>query len=464
MIQEESSWVEEEFIGIDFGDERLNSRFHRVVDRLSQQPMSPINQAQEDWAATKAAYRFFKNEKVEVREILSAHLSCVIRRLKEHKIVLAVQDTTFLNYDGHQKTEGLGSIRRKGDSISLGLVMHTTMAFNPRGVPLGLIEQEIWARDPKRSLRRNAGLRSVYQDLPLEKKESHKWLKGLRTTKLLGGENSRVITIADRESDIYDFVFEAIQVEEELLLRVNCNRELRGERKRLWDYMLERDIKGYMRVEIPAREGKEEREVKLSIRFSGVRLKAPAKSKARGDLSAHMILVREEESIGEGDRLEWMLLSTSEVKDKEEAEERVRWYKIRWSIEQYHRILKSGCRVESCKLSTAERLKRYLTLMSVIAWRIYWLTHVNRENPNGECSLVLEEHEWKALYCKINRTAELPKKQPTVRETIRWVARLGGFLGRKGDGEPGPTTVWRGWQRLVDIADTWLILHHSTCG
>ena len=136
---------------------------------------------------------------------------------------------------------------------------------------------------------------------------------------------------------------------------------------------------------------------------------------------------------------------------------RIAWYKCRWNIENYHKVLKSGCRIESTRLGTADRLKRFLALMGVVAWRLYWLTHVNRQNPEDTCETVLEEHEWKALYAKINRTAVSPAKPPTVREAVRWIAKLGGFLGRKGDGEPGITVIWRGWQRLQDIADAWLV-------
>ncbi len=137
----------------------------------------------------------------------------------------------------------------------------------------------------------------------------------------------------------------------------------------------------------------------------------------------------------------------------------INWVTISPELRQYHRVLKSGCRVEDCKLSTADRLKRYLSLMSIIAWRIYWLTHMNRSNAEESCDTVLADHEWKSLYCRVNKTTKLPKQMPTVRQVTRWIARLGGFLGRKGDGEPGPTVIWRGWQRLTDIADTWLILY-----
>ena len=139
-----------------------------------------------------------------------------------------------------------------------------------------------------------------------------------------------------------------------------------------------------------------------------------------------------------------------------------------YTIEVYFKVLKSGCKVEDCRLQTAERLRRYLSLFTVIAWRLYWMVHINRHCPEALCITILADHEWQALYAKIHRTTALPKEMPTVRQVVRWIARLGGFLGRKGDGEPGVTTIWRGWQRLNDISDTWLLFHpppeQATCG
>ena len=163
--------------------------------------------------------------------------------------------------------------------------------------------------------------------------------------------------------------------------------------------------------------------------------------------------------------VEWMLLTNVGVRSLEDAIERVSWYRKRMEIEAYHKVLKSGCAVEDCRLGKSERLKPYLTLCSIIAWRLFWMTKINREQPDALCTAVLAEHEWKALYCIIHRTTKLPEKLPTVKEAIRWIGQLGGFLGRKGDKEPGITVIWRGWQRLTDISATWCLFQDEhTCG
>ena len=205
----------------------------------------------------------------------------------------------------------------------------------------------------------------------------------------------------------------------------------------------------------------------VSVRFCSVTLKPPwrPKSLEKDPLPAvtvYVFLTQEVDPPADVTPLEWLLLTNVPVYSFEDAVERVKWYRCRWHIEVYFKVLKSGCKVEDCRLQTAERLKRYLTLSSVIAWRLYWLTHINRHYPNAPCITILTQYEWQALYATIHRSTVLPQEIPTVRQAVRWIAQLGGFLGRKRDGEPDVTVIWRGWQRLNDISATWLLLHKST--
>ena len=133
-------------------------------------------------------------------------------------------------------------------------------------------------------------------------------------------------------------------------------------------------------------------------------------------------------------------------------------YYERWRIEVFHKVLKSGCRVEDCLLQTAARLQNYIALMSVVAWRLHWLTYINRTAPDLPCTHILTTVEWQALYLRMHHTTQFPPTPPTVRQAVRWIAQLGGFLGRKSDGEPGVTVIWRGWQRLQDLTATWEVV------
>jgi hypothetical protein len=454
------NWCADELAGIELGDKRLNVRVIDTIGRLAAQPQAPINQACHDWADAKASYRLFQNERVTPEGILEPHQRRTRERMQGHRVVLAVQDTTYLDFTTHKKTKGLGPTGTSSDSS--GLVMHLTMAMVPTGLPLGVLTQEIWARDsevePKDDWER--------RKQPIEEKESHKWLTALRETAKLTPLGVQVVSVCDREGDVYELFVEAERLGAGLLVRAAQDRAVEGGAvHRLWARGLAARVSGYLKVTVPARDKEPEREAIVSVRYGRVTLKPPWRSQRCQPLpriALHMVLVREDEAPEEGRRLEWLLLTNVRVVDFEDAIERISWYRCRWLIEIFFRVLKTGCRVEHCRLGTADRLKRFIVLLCIVAWRLYWLTHFSRYARDAPCTLILADHEWKALYVRINRTSPSGIDAPTVSQVVHWVARLGGFLDRKGDGEPGPTAIWRGWQRLRDISDTWLLL--QTCG
>jgi hypothetical protein len=263
-------------------------------------------------------------------------------------------------------------------------------------------------------------------------------------------------------------------LEPDILVRAAQDRSLKDKAARkLWGSVTQTAIAGYLKVQVPAKEGQSAREAIVAVRFRSVTLKPPQRPKSPDidplpPIAVDAILVQEVDPPAGVTPLDWLLLTNLAPHSFEEAVERIRWYRCRWQIEVYFKVLKSGCKVEDCRLATADRLLRFLTLCCIIAWRLYWLTHINRLLPEQPCTTALTEHEWRALYATINRTTRPPNEVPTVRQAVRWIAQLGGFLGRKCDGEPGPTTIWRGWQRLNDISATWLLLHpdpsQETCG
>jgi len=218
-------------------------------------------------------------------------------------------------------------------------------------------------------------------------------------------------------------------------------------------------------LQITANQKRPARQATVSVRFTQVKFRPPWRPNQQKlpPVTLNAILVREENPPPEIDEpIEWLLLTNTSVQNFEEAVRVIGWYSCRWHIELFHKILKSGCTVEACRLQKAERLHNYIALMSVVAWRLHWLTYFNRTDPHLPCTVILTATEWQALYRRIHRTPSLPASPPTVRQAVRWIAQLGGFLGRKRDGEPGITVIWRGWQRLQDMADTWsLVNEHS---
>jgi len=457
--QSTETWIIEEFASIDMNNKRLNRRCLKLAEDLSQQPSASINQACEDWADSKAAYRFFGNEGVMPEQILSPHTGRTQMRMQGYAVVLAVQDTTFFNYTGHPQTKGLGEIGTKAQN-QRGFGLHSTLAVTPQGQPLGLLTQAY----VERPLGQPAHTPSELRKLPIEKKESYRWLQAFEKTIALSPPGVQVVTVCDREADIYDLFALAQERQASLLVRAEDNRCLQDDQVRhLWPKLEQQPIRGELVVHITGNDQRKAREATVSVRHCPVKLRPPwrPEQKQLPVVTLQAILVREENppanlaELGNHEPIEWLLLTNTPVNDFAQAVQVIAWYCCRWQIEVFHKIIKSGCRVEDCLLQTAERLQNYIALMSVVAWRLHWLTYLNRTAPDLPCTHILTTIEWQALYMRIHKTTRFPPMPPTVRQAVRWIAQLGGFLGRKSDGEPGVTVIWRGWQRLQDLASTW---------
>jgi hypothetical protein len=460
-----SNWVQSELGAVDLGDKRLNRRLLATAGELAAQPSAPVNQACADWAATKASYRLFRNDRVTAAAILAPHQTQTQARMAEYDLVLAVQDSTYLDYSTHPQTTRLGPIGTPQQQLR-GLVQHSTLALTPTGLPLGVLTQAIWARDP------DAPELSAYErrTRPIAEKESYKWLTALRETVQQTPSGVTVVSVCDREADVYELFVEAEHLKTGLLVRATQDRALLdAETGKVWATVTAVPVWGQLQVHVPARHDEPERDAIVAVRCCQVTLKPPWRRQHPDQeplppITLDVVLVQEVAPPDKGTPLEWLLLTNVPVQTFADAVERVQWYRCRWHIEVYFKVLKSGCRVEDCRLGDAERLKRFITLTCVIAWRLYWLTHINRQMPEAPCTLVLVEHEWHALYAKMQRTTAFPAQPPTVRQALHWIARLGGFLDRRRDGEPGIITIWRGWQRLQDMADMWRVSRNDTYG
>jgi len=481
-------WAADEFKEVNLGDKRLDSRLIKLCDSFSQAPESPINQACADWAETKAAYRFFKNENVDVERIVSAHRDKTSGRAANNRIVLAIQDTSYLIYTNHPKTKGLGKISlKKGKNIdkiySRGLVMHTCLAVTTKGTPIGLFDQKIFARElrPEHE-RRNTGGQNIHDVLPVEDKESYRWIEALKTTHKVSNE-AQVITVCDRECDFYDFFKSAEESSSFVLVRASQNRTVnRGSRyaekgvSKLWDQVMSKPAAGSYIVDISARQktkhckGRMARSAQMEVKFSDFKMNPPRnnpkhKTGILPDIHMYAIHVLEMHPPKGEDAVEWMLITNQPVTTFDEACERVRWYSLRWRIEMYFKVLKSGFRVEACRLGTADRLISYLTLMSIVAWRLFTITLIARTKPSMPCSELLSELEWTVLVAKSSRIDSRPTIPPSMASALISIAKLGGYLARKKDGPPGTLVLWRGWKRLMDLAEGWsMALTYDICG
>lgn len=450
----DGDWAEEEFARVRLGDKRLERRVLTVARDLYARPQSQIPQACQTQARTKAAYRLFDHPQVTLDSLLASHVEATAARVVEHARVLAVQDSTSLNYTAHPMTEGLGPINTRKDH-GIGLWMHDTMAFTPEGVPLGLLDVQCWARDPGK-----AGSRATRYERGIKDKESIKWLKSFEALCELQRRcpETELISVGDREADIYELLVRAKRPgSAKLLIRAERTRRMVEEHGSLWTYMTTQALAGTQTLRIPRRHNQPARTARLEIRFAQVELRAPKRKRELPTVRVWAVWAHECEAPERVKALDWMLLTTVAVNDFEEALERLAWYRRRWGIEVYHRTLKSGCRIEERQLGAAQRIEGCLAIDLVVAWRVYHLVMLGRETPDVPCTVYFEEAQWKALVAFVRHEVEV--STPSLGEAMRMVAGLGGFLGRKSDGHPGPKSLWLGLQRLDDITHVWIIFN-----
>jgi len=453
-------WVEREIRQVNFNDARLTRRLGLLMSALAAAPTESIPGACGSWAATKAAYRFLDSEQVTPEAIREGSRAAVLERIAGQPAVLVLQDTTEINLTQHRKTAGLGYLDGK---YQWGLKAHTSLVVSLEGVPQGVVAQHVWARDPEER-RKSKERRQRFTG----EKESQRWLDALRRSEQALPAEIGVITVADREADIYDLFAQPRRTGSELLIRASHDRKVtHPEAAYLWAAARRAEVAGTLTVQVGRRPGQEPRTARVEVQ-------PPHHAKQRSQLRprALQVLLAEELTPPEdvAAPICWLLLTTLPVDSYAVAAQMVRWYATRWLIERYHFTLKSGCGLEELQLRTSERLERALAVLGLVAWRLMWLLYAARRHPEQPCSVALEPHEWQALWARTHRTDQIPAAPPTLAEALLWIAKMGGFLARKGDNQPGLKTLWRGWRHLHDSAVIWQLTHStppsslSTCG
>lgn len=430
-----------------------------IATAFAQQPTASIPQACGDWAEVKAAYRFFETDAIAADAIRQAHHQSTLQRAQSHAVVLAVQDTTMLNYSTHPQTQGLGSIGSHSPK-TVGLILHSTLAVTPTGMPLGFLHSSVRARGQAR------GQAATRHRRKLANKESVKWVDSLTACQQLAEQcpQTMLVNVADREGDLYELFAQALAPATQpvhLLVRSRHDRPVNGSQRGLWQNVRDQPVATTVQIRVGRRGEQPGRLATLSIRFAEVTLAAPTRLAGVGPLRVWMVEAWEARAPKGAQPILWRLLTTVAVTSAQAATQRVEWYSQRWQIEVLHKVLKSGCRIEQRQLKTAQRLDRALAVDQVVAWRILSLCKAAREQPDLSASGWLLRAEWEALWCQIHRRTDPPKAAPTIREAVRWIARLGGFLARRRDGEPGPITLWRGLHRLSDITAMYQLCHHK---
>lgn len=424
------SWAQQELATIDLDDARLNRRACLLLERWAQNPEGSIPQASQGWDEVQAAYRFFDNVKVDCEGVLAPHRACTLERIKQHSVVLNIQDTTELNFNG-QNIAGLGPLNHESQR---GMLLHPTYAITPDRLPLGIIDYWSWAREFKDETGHRGG-----------ENESLRWVEGYARVaqRALETPETRQVYIADRESDILPVLRKAQELEyaADFLIRCKYNRSL-PEGKKLWEVADSSTVMGKVSFMLPRGRNRKARKIQQEIRVA--RIAIP--DKQRGILEVTCIVASEVNVPAGVKPVLWRLLSNRLVSNLSEAVELVEWYRARWEVEMFFLILKEGCAVEKLQLDSRNKVETALVLYMIVSWRINYLMRVGRELPDLPADILFHRDEWHAAY--ILNEKHPPSSLPSANEVLRLIAQIGGFIGRKGDGEPGVKTIWKGLQQM----------------
>ena len=370
--------------------------------------------------------------------------------------VLLVQDTTSLDFSAHKATVGLGML---DTPYTQGLFVHTTLAVSTEGLPLGVMAQQTWRRPLE-----ERGKAAKRHETPFEDKESYKWVEGLPLV-MTGKPQVKGITVCDREAPIYDFLDKLTTAEQDFIIRGASGRSFTAQGLDIFKAIAFQDVAAELTIQLKRRPERDARPATVQLRLGTLTLRRPSRSKALHEtLSVSVVEVIEPNPPDGEEAVHWLLLTSLPVETVAAAQQIITFYTYRWLIERFHYTLKSGCKLEDSQLRSADRLERLLAVYSGVAWKRLWLTYKARLTPDEPASSILRPHEWQALVAFITQSRIPATTPPTIRQAIRWIGQLGGFLGRKGDGEPGVKALWRGWARLQDIAHTWAILQPKDVG
>ena len=396
---------------------------------------------------------FFDNQRVRHADVVAGQRAACVARLREQgeERVLLVQDTTSFDFKAHVHTTGMGPLENQHTS---GFLAHSTLMVSETGVPMGLWEQQVWVREDQA-----VGQRHQRHERAFEEKESYKWVEGLPDLSAVV-DLAQGITVCDREAHIYEFLDAATAQGADFIVRASQGRSFTLEGEAIFAEVTQWPVQQRYTLTLKRRPDREARDAQVELRFGTVTLQAPKRAQTpRETLTVQVVDVIEPDPLDGQEAVHWLLLTSLPVTTLAQAQQIVQWYSYRWLIERFHYVLKSGCKLEERQLQSQSRLERLLGVFNLVAWRLLWLTYQTRQTPDASCLVVLAQEEWQALYAHHHRTTQLPSAPPTLSQATRWIAQLGGFLGRKSDGEPGVKVLWRGWMRLQDIVDTWRLLH-----
>lgn len=449
-------WAEEIHASTRLPDARLHRRLVNITKTLACFPTDSLPHACADWAETKAVYRFIENDRLAPEDLHNGLPESTAQCCAGLKIVYSIQDTTDLVFPAACHAEDLGPIN---DSPSRGAFLHTALGVAPDGLPLGILHIHSWCRkdDGKRARDR--------ANLPIEQKESVRWLNAMRgahqaIAKLPPELRPVLCHVGDREIDIHEVFALAEQQGDMVVARWARERRIENENKEIGkarESVAKSPCRGLVEIQVPRKGTQPARTAIAEIRFERQTLKPGKNSprqRSRGPITLWLIEVREIHPPEGEEPLLWLLWTNRPVDNLEDAVQIIEIYRKRWRIEDYHLVLKQGCRLEKVRFHTADRIRLVTALYAPVAVRILAMREAARLYPDAPCTILLDETEWRVLWTTQNKGWPADDQAPpTLQQAVKWIGRLGGHLGRKGDGMPGVKTLWRGFRDLQLLTD-----------
>jgi hypothetical protein len=420
---ESEEWAQQEFGGCQLGDVRLNAQLVKIAQAKGRQPGGSYSRAcGGNRHQLKNYYRLMNNDSEHMADdvLVEGHREQTIRRMANEKTALIIQDTMDLNFSTRLHCENLGQIgTNQMDARSQGLKMHSALALNIRGLPLGVLRVQTWAPEP-------ADENTHRNDLPIEEKDSYRWVQTYQdaVAVALRIPQTHLICVGDRESDIFELFDQRLKQDRrvDILVRAQHNRCLEEQEEKLFEYIQQGEPDGQVSIAVPRQREKKgkpskagqpalpARTAQVEVRFREVTVCAPRTPllKDKKPIRLFAVYLFEKNPPPGATRIQWMLLTTIEVRSIKQAMKCVRWYCLRWRIEEWHRVLKSGCRILEHQNRTAKVLARTITLDAVVAWRIMVLALLGRELPELQCDLLFNPWECEVLQLLAQKKSPYP--------------------------------------------------------
>jgi hypothetical protein len=446
-ISTPQDWADSLFGQADLGDPRRTKRLVKIATHLAQHTGQSLVKSSQHPADIEGAYRFIRNASIHANDIAEAGFQATKQEANHHDLLLALEDTTSINYTHQSVKEQLGHVN--GGNRTRGIHAHSILLFAPdQHQVVGLIEQTRWTRDIKT---RGKGAR--HAQTPYKEKESYKWeMASINMASRLGETMQKVISVCDREADIYEYLTYKKQENQRFIVRSMQSRCIEESDNRLYVFSDQLHPAGNRKIHIPQKGGRKAREVILDIKFSTITLKVPSNKKGE-NIPLYYVGCIEQGAKDKG--LSWHLMTSEPVTNREEALKIVQYYEQRWLIEEYHKAWKSGgTQVESLRMQCYTNIDRMATILAFLATRVLQLKfmgqHINADQES--CESVLSPIEWKLLWLK-RENIPLPNEIPNIQWAYLALAKLGGWNDSKRTGRAGWPVLWDGWFKLQIIIE-----------